>query len=252
MDIPSSHPRYKSLLLRHQLVDGFKAGLVTDSGLIAHGRGEALDYLLGEITGDFAQEAIAVTSALLLKAKHPVFSITGNTAAIASSEVIELAKILNSMTLEVNLFYHSDERSKRIADHLKALGAPRVVESSVNSVTLPGIESARRKMNTEGMAQADFVIVAIEDGDRCKALVNAGYQVVCVDLNPMSRSAQATQVTIVDELTRALRALIVQLKDDEKLSANDLAARIAKYDNSKILNRAILAIRNGFACEAKN
>ncbi len=251
MEIPVSHPRYKSLLLRHELVDGFKGGLVTDSGLIAHGRGEAFDYLLGETTRDFAQEAIAVTSALLLRAEYPVFSINGNTAAIAGVELIELAKTLTGLTLEVNLFYHSEQRSKMIADHLKSLGAQRVVESAVNPVILPGIESARRKMNPEGMAQADLVIVAIEDGDRCEALVNAGYQVVSVDLNPMSRSAQAPQITIVDELTRALRALVVQLKNDEKVSVNDLTARIGRYDNKSILNQAISAVRNGFAYEAK-
>jgi 4-phosphopantoate---beta-alanine ligase len=155
------------------------------------------------------------------------------------------------LTLEVSLFYHSDQRSRMIADHLKALGAKRVVESSVNPVILPGIESSRRKMNAEGIAQADIVIVAIEDGDRCEALVKAGCQVVCVDLNPMSRSAQTTQITIVDELTRALRALLVQLKNDEKVSADDLTARIARYDNKSILHQAISAVRNGFACEAK-
>jgi 4-phosphopantoate--beta-alanine ligase len=224
MDIPQSHPRYKSLTLRHQLVDGFKAGLVTDSGLIAHGRGEAFDYLYGEKTWNFAQEAIAVTSALLLQSRHPVFSINGNTAAIAGKEVIELAKALPGLTLEVNLFYHTDERSQKIADHLRGLGAIRVVESSQNSSILSGIASARRKMNIDGMTQADLVLVALEDGDRCEALV-----------------------TIVDELTRALPAIGVQLKNDRAIDPSELTVRIANYNNRKILNEAIKAIRTNFA-----
>ena len=246
MDIPVSHPRYQSLLLRHRLVDGFKAGLATDSGLLAHGRGEAFDYLLGEKTWDFANEAIAVTSALFLQAKRPVFSVNGSSASLAGTELVELAKVLPQLILEVNLFYHSSERSERIAEHLKTLGAPRVVESWVSpTVILPGIESERRAMNAEGIAQADVVLVALEDGDRCEALVKAGYNVISIDLNPMSRSAQAPQVTIVDELTRALKVLINQIERDEKISAYELSARISDYDNKKILKRAIAAIRQG-------
>ena len=252
MEIPTSHPRYKSLLLRHQLIDGFKVGLVTDSGLIAHGRGEALDYLIGEKTCDFAQAAIAVTSAMILKAKNPVFSVNGNSASIAGKEIVELQKVCPHLTLEVNLFYHSDERSQKIADHLKTLGATHVVESCDNpAAILPGIESPRRKLNAAGMAKADLVLVAIEDGDRCEALVKAGYQVVSIDLNPMSRTAQATQVTIVDELTRVITALMSQLQHDETISAEQLSCRIADYDNGKILNSAVSAIRNGFAQEIK-
>jgi 4-phosphopantoate---beta-alanine ligase len=247
MEIPTTHPRYKSLSLRHKLVDGFKAGLATDSGLLAHGRGEAFDYLLGETTRDFAKEAIAVTSALFLQAKNPVFSINGNTASIAGSEAVELAKSFPQLMLEVNLFYHSPERSQRIAEHLRKLGAPRVVESWVSpTVILPGIESERRAMNAEGIAKADVVLVALEDGDRCEALVKAGYKVISIDLNPMARSAQKANVTIVDELTRIIPALTAQLQQDKQASPDELSHRISSYNNKAVLDRAISAIRNGF------
>ena len=42
------HPRYKSLLAREKLVEA--SDVVAKQGLIAHGRGEAFDYLLGEQT----------------------------------------------------------------------------------------------------------------------------------------------------------------------------------------------------------
>ena len=57
--IPSSHPRLKSLLVREKLVNGFLRGLVAAEGLIAHGRGEAFDYLLGERTTESAHVAIS-------------------------------------------------------------------------------------------------------------------------------------------------------------------------------------------------
>jgi len=47
MSVPKDHPRKRSLEIRHALVEGYRKGLVADEGLIAHGRGEAFDYLLG-------------------------------------------------------------------------------------------------------------------------------------------------------------------------------------------------------------
>ena len=44
-DVPPSHPRYRSLLMRHLITEGGKKSIVAESGLIAHGRGEAFDYL---------------------------------------------------------------------------------------------------------------------------------------------------------------------------------------------------------------
>ena len=72
--IPKSHPRLKSLLIREKLVDGFDNGLVAKEGLLAQGRGEAFDYLLGEKTGKAAKLAIKVAAAQLLLAENPVIS----------------------------------------------------------------------------------------------------------------------------------------------------------------------------------
>ena len=43
-----SHPRYHSLWLRHKLELAQHAGMLANSAMIAHGRGEAFDYLLGK------------------------------------------------------------------------------------------------------------------------------------------------------------------------------------------------------------
>ncbi|MEK6839150.1 MAG: hypothetical protein AABY08_05370, partial [Candidatus Thermoplasmatota archaeon] len=50
MKIPKTHPRHTSLMTREKLVKAWKAGVAVPEGLIAHGRGEAWDYLLGEET----------------------------------------------------------------------------------------------------------------------------------------------------------------------------------------------------------
>src|SRR3989338_4088491 len=89
--IPKSHPRYTSLKIREKIVDGVKKGITSQHGLIAHGRGEAFDYIIGEKTTAKAKKAIEKSAKLLLKAKHPVISVNGNTAALVPREIVELS-----------------------------------------------------------------------------------------------------------------------------------------------------------------
>ena len=109
--IPKSHPRLNSLLIREKLVNGFDNNLVAKEGLLAHGRGEAFDYLIGEKTSRSAKEAIKAAAFLLKNAKNPVISVNGNFAALCPKEIIALAKNTDSK-IEVNLFYSSEKRKK--------------------------------------------------------------------------------------------------------------------------------------------
>ena len=91
--IPPDHPRAKSLYTRERLINGFRRGLVVPEGLIAHGRGEAYDYLLGERTTKTAQHAIKVaTGQILLLSNRPVISVNGNTAPLCQIEWWNLQK----------------------------------------------------------------------------------------------------------------------------------------------------------------
>ena len=69
--IPKSHPRLNSLLIREKLVNGFDNNLVAKEGLLAHGRGEAFDYLIGEKTSKSAKEAIKAAAFMLKMQKTP-------------------------------------------------------------------------------------------------------------------------------------------------------------------------------------
>ena len=89
-DVPKTHPRYLSLTLRDTIVAGVQQGITSIHGLIAHGRGEAFDYLIGEATQPFAIEAIHAAAAMLCLAKHPVISVNGNVAALAPEGLIAL------------------------------------------------------------------------------------------------------------------------------------------------------------------
>lgn len=245
-EIPESHPRAASLRLRKKMIAGFQSGLATEAGLLAHGRGEAFDYLLGEKTQPFAESAIAATSAMLLLAEFPVMSVNGNAASLATEQISRLSQVLPHIAIEVNLFYRSEERIAGIVDHLKANGVRNVLSADpANCQHLPGIESHRAMLHPQGMGQSDCVLVALEDGDRCEALVNSGRKVISIDLNPLSRTAQATQVTIVDELTRAMSRLCEVIASDLAAKAGELQHRIDAFENSLILNAAARRIREG-------
>ena len=242
--IPKSHPRAKSLIIREKLVDGFDKGLVAKEGLLAQGRGEAFDYLLGEITGKAAQKAIKAASVLLLQAQKPVISVNGNIAALCSKELVKLAKITSSK-LEVNLFYGTEERKKAIVKRLKKYGATKIYGTNLsNSTKLNGIDSARRIVDKDGIYDADVVLVPLEDGDRTMALKKAGKKIITFDLNPMSRTAITADITIVDNVTRGIELLINECKNNNKKSSKNLQKILNNFDNKKNLKLSVLQINS--------
>jgi len=109
--IDPTHPRATSLKIRDKIVAGVKKGITSQQGLIAQGRGEAFDYLIGEQTQAFAKEAIRAAAALLLLANYPVLSTNGNSSALSPKEFIALSS-LRDCPIEINLFHRTVKREK--------------------------------------------------------------------------------------------------------------------------------------------
>jgi len=233
--VSEGHPRYASLMLRNKLVEGYERGITSAHGLIAHGRGEAFDYLLGEQTSESARKATKVACAHLLTARCPVLSVNGNTATLVPDEIAELHAI-TSIPVEINLFHPSARRVKRIADHLQAHGIANVL-TGFDFIKLAHIASDRANVDKNGIFKADVVFVPLEDGDRAQALTELGKTVLTVDLNPLSRTAVTSTVTIVDEVTRALKNLVSFAKrfesDDHQDELNLLKASFDNLENLK-------------------
>ncbi|MGC8982927.1 MAG: 4-phosphopantoate--beta-alanine ligase [Desulfurococcaceae archaeon] len=239
MFIPPSHPRRESLLIRERLVEGFRRGLVVEEGLIAHGRGECFDYLIGEKTQPFALKAIEAAAAHLLLAKHPVISVNGNTAALVPREVVELSRVVGAK-IEVNLFYRTREREEAIAKWLREHGAEEVLGVGEDaSATIPELFSERRRVSPRGILVADVVLVPLEDGDRTEALRKMGKTVIAIDLNPLSRTSRAATVTIVDNVVRAMPLLVEKARELKSRSRGELQQLVAGYDNNQVLQEAI-------------
>jgi 4-phosphopantoate--beta-alanine ligase len=237
MKIPKTHPRYASLMTREHLVNGVKGGLTALEGLMAHGRGEAFDYIIGEKTQPFAQWALKAAVAKLLLAEHPVLSVNGNVVALCPKEYITLAKATGAQ-LEANIFYRTEDRVKKIVGELKRAGAKKVLGIEPDA-RIKGLNGPRARCAKDGIFSADVVVVPLEDGDRTQALVANRKFVITIDLNPMSRTAKAAQITIVDNIVRAVPEMVVLTRELKGLPRSKLEAIVRSYDNKKVLSEAL-------------
>ena len=220
--------------------EGFEKGLVIEQGLIAHGRGEAFDYILGERTIPAAARAENAAAAFLVLAENPVISVNGNVAALAAREVVKLSKSVPAI-LEVNLFYRTEKRVQKVAECLRAAGAKEVLGTTPDA-RIPGFRSKRGLCSRDGIYSADVVLVPLEDGDRAEALSRMGKVVLAVDLNPMSRTSIAATVTIVNELTRTLPDVTKAVRRMKRFRAS--ARRVASSFDNKANLSAVLKHMN--------
>lgn len=234
--IPESHPRYESLKTRNKLVLGVKKGIVCLEGLIAHGRGEAYDYLLGEKTTEFAKDAEYAASALLLVSKNPVISVNGNVSALVPKEISALSEIIRC-PVEVNLFNRTVKREKLIEKIFSGSNIERKKEERI-----PFLES-KRAFVSKRLFVSDTVLVPLEDGDRTEALRKMGKNVISIDLNPLSRTSQTATVSIVDNITRAVPNLISFSNEMKNYKAEDLMEIFGNFDNKENLRKTINLIK---------
>jgi len=227
--VPKTHPRYESLKYREKIIEGMKNLVVAEAGLIAHGRGECFDYILGEKTTKPAKKAIEAAVAAMLTAEKPVISVNGNVAALVPEELVSLSKVLNA-PLEINLFYQKEGRIEAIKNVLVKSGATIIYGIDINKmVELEELESNRRKV--ELIADADVVMVPLEDGDRTKALKKLKKTVIAIDLNPLSRTALWADITIVDNIVRTAPEMIKIAQKLKKLNTLQLKEILDNFDN---------------------
>jgi len=226
VQIPEDHPRYKSLMTRERLSELVERGIVTPTGMISHGRGEAFDYLMGEKTLSSSLKAERAAAAYLLTAKNPVVCVNGNAAALDPKGLIEVARRANAK-IEVNIFHRTEERMERLISYMEENGATNVLGRNPDA-KIPGITSDRALCTKEGIFDSDVILVPIEDGDRAQALAAMNKIVIAIDLNPLSRTSKAASVSISDEMSRALD----NIKEALKMTKEEALKIISSFDNS--------------------
>jgi 4-phosphopantoate---beta-alanine ligase len=258
LHVPKDHPRYESIRTRERLIEAVDAAVLAPAGLIAHGRGEAFDYLLGEESPPAAVKAVSAAARMLLSARSPVLSVNGNAAALTAKQLVEISQ-LSGAPLEINLFYRSAERERAIERVLKDAGGGEILGiGSAASERVPEIGSERRRIDPRGIGAADLVFVPLEDGDRTEGLKRMGKRVITVDLNPLSRTAQKADLTIVDNLTRCMPLLVEELRrlveagaaSDSANSTEEIKTE-TPFDNRKNLQESIAYITRRLALLAE-
>ena len=245
--IPKTHPRYESLLLRDKVKNAFKEGYLADSGMIAHGRGETFDYLIGERTTDTAKNACEAAVATILLAENPVLSVNGNTTALAIDEIIELARATDSK-IEINLFYRTPERVEIIERMFKERGWENILGGNDEELEyINNLNSPRATASKEGSYTADVMLVPLEDGDRAEVLVENGKKIIAIDLNPVSRTAKMSTITIVDNIVRAvplMTKIALEFKENGKDKDKEFLENIVNsFSNEKNLKDSLAEIK---------
>ena len=252
MTIHDDHPRRDSLLSRQNIVDAQNKGLLADSALIAHGRGEAFDYLLGECTIPSAKRAEEESVSRLVAALYPVISLNGNSTVLAGRDAVKLAALVGCK-IEINIFYRTEARINLLSQTLNQVKNEVAFENPSDEIDseiwsqmvanveilgmspdaqIPGLDGPRAKCCSQGIYAADTVLVPLEDGDRCEALIQMGKQVIVVDLNPLSRTARTATVTIVDHASRAFNEMV-------KIALKKPASPNITWDNRSALIDAV-------------
>jgi 4-phosphopantoate--beta-alanine ligase len=234
--VEEKHPRAESIKLRKRMTRGVEKNVTALAGLLAHGRGEAFDYILGEETTTPGMRAITAAAATLLLAEHAVLSVNGNVAALCPEDFVELSNI-SGAKLEVNIFHRLPGREEAIEKVLREAGAEEVLGVADDaSARIEEIYSDRRRVDPEGIFKADVVFVPLEDGDRTEGLVRMGKKVITVDLNPMSRTAQYATVTIIDNVVRAMPHLVSEVERLKGEDAKELRGIVDSYSNREVLS----------------
>jgi 4-phosphopantoate--beta-alanine ligase len=179
----------------------------------------------------------------LKKAKRPVISLNGNAVALAGESLLMLAERL-SCPVEINIFYRTPERMAALIGRLEAIKEEHQLEVQIlgaePNARIPGLKGPRANCTKEGIIDSDVIMVPLEDGDRCEALVAMGKTVIVIDLNPLSRSAKMGSITIVDELTRVVQNMLVDIENcvvDEAFSNDEVLADALQHIATKFTSR---------------
>ena len=241
--IPKSHPRYESLVLRDKIVKASEKGYLADSAMIAHGRGEAFDYLIGEKTTYPAKRAMYVAVAALLLSDNPVISVNGNATALAIDEIIELARAIDAK-IEINLFYRTDERVKLLTTLYRDHGYKEILGSLDDDIEyLNDIKNNRASASKTGIYSADTILIPLEDGDRAEILKKSGKNIITIDLNPLSRTSKMSDVSIMDNIVRAI-PFMTKIAEDLKTQDKKVLIEIVNdFDNQENLKESIEQIK---------
>ena len=95
-----------------------------------------------------------------------------------------------------------------------------------------------------GIYSADTVLVPLEDGDRAEILSKTGKKTITIDLNPLSRTSQTSNISIVDNVVRAFPFMTEIAKDLKTQDKQLLINMVNDFDNKENLKESLKLFKN--------
>ena len=184
-----------------------------------------------------------VAVAALLLSKNPVISVNGNATALAIDEIIDFARTIDAK-IEINLFYRTDERVKLLTTLYRDHGYKEILGSLDDEIEyLNDIKNNRASASKTGIYTADTILIPLEDGDRAEILKKSGKNIITIDLNPLSRTSKMSDVSIMDNIVRAIPFMTKIAEDLKTQDKKVLIEMVNEFDNEENLKESIAQIK---------
>jgi 4-phosphopantoate--beta-alanine ligase len=105
------------------------------------------------------------------------------------------------------------------------------------------IKNSRSSASKTGIYSADTILIPLEDGDRAEILKKSGKNIITIDLNPLSRTSKMSDVSIMDNIVRAV-PFMTKIAEDLKTQDKEILMELVnEYDNDENLKESLEQIR---------
>ena len=105
------------------------------------------------------------------------------------------------------------------------------------------IKNNRASASKSGIYSADTVLVPLEDGDRAEILKKSGKNIITIDLNPLSRTSKMSDISIMDNIVRAIPFMTKIAQDLKTQDKKFLIELINEFDNEENLKESLQQIK---------
>ena len=99
------------------------------------------------------------------------------------------------------------------------------------------IKNNRSSASKTGIYTADTILIPLEDGDRAEILKKSGKNIITIDLNPLSRTSKMSDVSIMDNIVRAIPFMTKIAEDLKAQDKKFLMDIVNEFDNEENLIR---------------
>ena len=154
-----------------------------------------------------------------------------------------MANAINAK-IEINLFYRTDERVKLITQLYKNHGYKNILGTLDDDIEyINDIKNNRATASKTGIYAADTVLIPLEDGDRAEILKKGGKNIITIDLNPLSRTSKMSDVSIMDNIVRAIPFMTKIAEDLKTQDKKVLIDIVNDFDNEENLKESLEQIK---------